>query len=83
MEIKIILLPNNLTLIAQIEEVVPEEIGDPTCKIIEPFVIDKDFLTPWLLDITTQNSFMMHPDKFLTIAEPNVNLLAKYKELIK
>jgi hypothetical protein len=83
MEIKVILFPNNLTLIAQIEEVVPEEIGQPDCKIIEPFVISDDYLQPWLIDVSTQNAFMMHSDKFLTLADPNINLLAKYKELIK
>lgn len=83
MEIKIILFPNNLTLIAQIQEIVPEDIGQPDCKIIEPFIINGDFLSAWLIDVSSQNAFMMHSDKFLTIAEPNINLLAKYKKLIK
>jgi hypothetical protein len=83
MDIKIILFPNNLTLIAQIEEIDPEDIGQPDCKIIEPFSINGDFLEPWLIDVSTQNAFMMHSDKFLTIVEPNQPLLAKYKELIK
>ena len=83
MEIQIIIFPNNLTLIAQVEEVVPEEIGQPDCKLIEPFVISGEYLQPWLIDISSQNTFMMHSDKFLTLAEPNINLLAKYKESIK
>lgn len=82
--IKIIVFPNGLTLVAQIEEIVPDEIGDPSCKIVEPFVVgDGDFLTPWLIDVSNQNTFMMHPDKFLTIAEPNLVILKKYKTLIK
>jgi hypothetical protein len=64
-------------------EVVPEDIGQPDCKIIEPFEIKGDFLEPWLINYSTQNTFMMHSDKFLTIADPNSPLLEKYQELIK
>ena len=44
MNIKLILFPNSLILIAQIVEVVPEDIGQPDCKIIEPFEVKGDFL---------------------------------------
>lgn len=83
MNIKLILFPNSLILISQIVEVVPEDIGQPDCKIIEPFEVKGDFLEPWLMDYSTQNTFMMHSDKFLTIAEPNPPLLEKYQQLIK
>jgi hypothetical protein len=83
MEVKLILFPNSLILISQIEEVVPEEIGEPDCCIIEPFVVKGDFLEPWLIEYSNQNRFKMHSDKFLTIADPNTPLLKKYKELIK
>jgi hypothetical protein len=83
MNIKLILFPNSLILIAQIEEVVPDEIGEPDCKIVEPFIVNGDFLEPWLIEYSNQNVFMMHSDKFLTIADPNPPLLEKYKELIK
>jgi hypothetical protein len=83
MNIKLILFPNSLILISQIEEVVPDEIGEPDCKIVEPFIVNGDFLEPWLIEYSNQNVFMMHSDKFLTIADPNPPLLEKYKELIK
>lgn len=83
MNIKLILFPNSLIIIAQIVEVVPEDIGQPDCKIIEPFEIKGDFLEPWLMNCSNQNVFMIHSDKFLTIADPNPPLLEKYKELIK
>lgn len=83
MEVKLVFFPNNLILITQIEEVVPEEIGQPDCRLIEPFVINGDYLEPWLIDYSNQNTFMMHSDKFLTISEPNPRLLEKYSELIK
>lgn len=83
MNIKLILFPNSLILISQIEEIVPEDIGEPDCMLIEPFVVKGDFIEPWLIDCSNQNTFMMHSDKFLTIAEPNIPLLQKYKELVK
>jgi hypothetical protein len=83
MNIKLILFPNSLILISQIEEVVPDEIGEPDCKIVEPFIVNGDFLEPWLIEYSTQNTFKIHSDKFLTIADPNPPLLEKYQQLIK
>ena len=81
--VKILCLTNNQVLISQIEEVT-SELGEPDCKLIEPFVIcDDKTLTPWLLEYTTQNDFMISSDKLLTIADPNSKLKIKYEELLK
>ena len=81
--IKLIFLTNNVLLISQIEEV-GSEIGEPDCKLIEPFVLlDDGTLTPWLVDMTTQNTFMISSDKILTLADPKPTLLEKYQSLIK
>ncbi len=65
-------------------EEVQGELGGPDCKLIEPFVINDDgTLSPWLLDITTQNTFMMSSDKILTLVEPNSKLIQKYEDIIK
>jgi len=40
-------------------------------------------LIPWLIDLTAQNTFMMHSDKILTITEPNSKLKDKYEKLVK
>ena len=65
-------------------EEVQGELGGPDCKLIEPFVINDDgTLSPWLLDITTQNTFMMSSDKILTLVEPNSKLVQKYEDVIK
>ena len=81
--LKVLLLINNLTLITQIEEVTTE-LGEPDCKLIEPFVIGSDLtLTPWLLDYTMDNEFMISSDKILTIVEPSTKLKGKYEEVIK
>tara|TARA_B100000900_G_scaffold173278_1_gene147102 strand:+ start:41 stop:295 length:255 start_codon:yes stop_codon:yes gene_type:complete len=78
-----VLILDKLALITQIEEV-STELGEPDCKLTEPFVINADgTLSPWLIDLTTQNTFMIHSDKILTIAEPNGKLIDKYETLVK
>ena len=74
---------NNQILISQIEEV-GAEIGEPDCKLVEPYVVTKDkTLEPFLLDYTRENTFMMSSDKILTLADPTPTLLEKYQDLIK
>jgi len=40
-------------------------------------------LIPWLVDLTNQNTFMIHSDKILTLADPTGKLKDKYEELLK
>ena len=78
-----LLILENLTLITQIEEV-SGELGEPDCKLTEPFVVNDDgTLSPWLVNLTNQNVFMIHSDKILTIVEPNGKLKDKYTGLVK
>ena len=73
---------NNLKIVTQIEEVLAD-IGDPNCKMIEPYVVgEQDTLSPWLVDCTNQNEFMISSDKILTILDPKPTLLEKYENLI-
>lgn len=85
--IKVIVLVSDLILVSQIEEV-GVEIGEPDCKLIEPFVYGyvpggDVTLTPWLLNVSNDNTFMISSDKILTIAEPKPTILEKYQNLIK
>ncbi len=81
--IKLIVLTNNLKLVSQIEEV-GAEIGEPDCKLVEPYLLgEQDTLSPWLVDVTNQNSFMLSSDKILTLVDPKPTLLEKYEKLIK
>ena len=81
--LQILILTNNQKIITQVEEV-QGELGGPDCKLIEPFLINDDgTLSPWLLDITTQNTFMMSSDKILTLVVPNSKLIQKYEDIIK
>ena len=84
MEVKVLVLTNNEILVSQIEEVAPLDIGDPNCKLIEPFILkDDDTLSPWLIDVTNDNEFMMCSDKILTLVAAKPTLLEKYQNLIK
>ena len=75
---------NNLKLITQIEEVTAAVPGEPDCKMIEPYVLgEQDTLSPWLVECTSQNEFMISSDKLLTMLDPKPTLLEKYEKLIK
>ena len=81
--IKILNLTNNQILISQIEEV-GADIGEPDCKLVNPFVIKSDkTMEPFLYGYTKQDTFMMSSDKILTLADPTPTLLEKYEDLIK
>ena len=71
-------------ILTQIEEVT-SELGEPDCKLIEPFLLNHGLMTlePWFVNITNQNEFMIHSDKILTIMEPNGKLITMYEELLK
>jgi hypothetical protein len=74
---------NQQILISRIEEI-GADIGEPDCKLINPFVIkEQNTLEPFLLGITKQDDFMMSSDKILTLADPTPTLLEKYEDLIK
>lgn len=75
-------------LITQIIEVV-SELGEPDCKLIEPYSIsyiettDDLILTSWMYEYSLERTFMIHSDKILTLADPTPTLLRKYEDLIK
>jgi len=70
-------------ILSQIEEI-GADIGEPDCKLVEPFLINNDdTLCPWLMEVTTQNTFMISSDKILTLVDPKPTLLQKYEDLIK
>ena len=78
-----VLVLDKIILLTQIEEI-SGDLGTPDCKLTEPMVIgEKDTLSPWLVGVTSQNTFMIHSDKILTIAQPNSKLDERYKSLVK
>ena len=81
--IKVIVLTNQQTLVSQIEEV-GAEIGEPDCKLLNPMLIcEGNTLTPWLLEQTQQDVFMISSDKIITLADPMPTLLEKYIDITK
>ena len=81
--IKVIVLVNQQLLITEIEEI-GADIGEPDCKLINPFIIkEQNILEPFLLGVTKQDYFMISSDKILTLADPTPTLLEKYEDLIK
>jgi len=83
-QVKVLVLMNKQILVSQLEEVAPMDIGDPNCKMIEPFLLNEDgTLSPWLIDITNENEFMICSDKILTLVDPKPTLLEKYQDLLK
>ena len=72
-------------LISEIIQVAAIDIGEPDCKLINPFWVNplegKITLEPFLNGVTRENTFMMSSDKILTLADPTPTLLEKYQDL--
>ena len=73
-------------LISEIREVAAMDIGEPDCKLVNPFWINTlegtTTLEPFLSNVTREDEFMISSDKILTLAEPTPTLLEKYQDLI-
>jgi hypothetical protein len=81
--IKIIVLSSGKTLITQIVEFDPIELGAPDWRLINPYSISNgDIIEPWLESCTDQTEFKIVSDIILTAIEPNSDLLEKYLEKI-
>ena len=80
--IKCLVLKTNQVLVTEIKEV-GADIGEPDCKLINPFILNLSdhTLSNWF-DFTDQNEFMIHSDSIMTIVDPKPDLLSKYFDLI-
>ena len=90
--IKVIVLTTKQILISEIEEVGAVDIGQPDCKLVNPFLITTSeekitmaegvaVLKPWLLNVTKDDIFMISSDKILTLCDPTPTLEEKYLDL--
>ena len=82
--IKCLLLDVDNVIISQVEEI-GAEIGEPDCKLMDPYKVTKSnndefILEPWL-DCTNQSEIMLRSADALTFVEPKGNILDKYIEL--
>mgnify|MGYP001445323403 FL=1 len=79
--IKCLLLKNGTVLITEIIEV-GSELGEPDCKLVNPFKVVDNKLQLWL-DFTDQTELMIHSDSILTIVDPTPELHSEYNNNIK
>jgi len=78
--IKCILVDVDNLLISEIEEV-DAEIGQPNCKLTNPYVFKSlDDMQP-LVKVSKTNEYMMRAEDILTIADPTQEVIDKYIEL--
>ena len=84
--IKVIALTTSQQLlISEVVQVAAIDIGEPDCKLVNPFWVNplegNITLEPFLNNVTRENTFMMSSDKILTLADPTPTLLEKYQDL--
>ena len=80
--IQVLILMNQMILIAEIDEVLAD-IGQPDCKLINPCVIIDGKLSKWMSNLTSNKEMFMSSDKILTLVDPSQNILAEYKKIIQ
>jgi hypothetical protein len=84
--VKCVLINVDVVLITEVIEI-DAEIGNPNCKLINPFLFKKSsendehfYLEPWP-EVTYQKEIMMRSEDILTIADPLPKIVEKYLEL--
>ena len=80
--IQVLFLVNQMTLIAEIDEVLAD-IGQPDCKLINPCVIIDGKVSKWMSDLTPNKEMFMSSDKILTLVDPTKKLLDEYSKIIR
>lgn len=80
-EVQVIVLVNGQIIISKIVAVV-SELGEPDCKLINPYQIVDGKLTSWLSELTdATDAIMISSDKILTLVDPKETLLNDYLTL--
>jgi len=78
--VKCLLLKVDTILVTEIIEV-GSELGEPDCKLINPYeFFSEDDMKPWP-EVTNQTELMIHSDSILTIVDPTPEIIKKYLEL--
>lgn len=80
--VKCLLLKVDTVIVSEVEEVT-SELGEPDCKLINPYEFTSEHkLVPWP-QVTDQKEMMIHSDSILTIVEPIQEIVDQYLELTK
>lgn len=78
--VKCLLLDIDNVIISEIVEI-PAELGDPNCKLINPYrFYSVDDMKPWP-KATDQTELMIRSEDILTMADPTKEVIEKYLEL--
>jgi len=78
--VKCILVGVDTVLITEMEELFAD-IGDPDCKLINPYrFYDVEKMEPWIKS-SNQTEYMIRSSDILTIADPTSEVVEKYLEL--
>jgi len=78
--IKCLLLDVDNVIISEVVEV-DAELGDPNCKLINPYqFFSVDDMRPWP-KATNQTELMIRSEDILTMADPTPEVIEKYSEL--
>ena len=65
--IKCVLVDVDTVLISEVVEV-DSELGDPNCKLINPYLFNSiDDMKPWKSEITNQTEFMIRSEDILSL----------------
>ena len=80
--IKCLLLDVDNVIISEIEEV-GADVGEPDCKLINPFLFESiDNMKPWP-KATDQKELLIRSDNISTMADPTKAVINRYLELTK
>jgi hypothetical protein len=89
MNILYVLLKNGTRLISQVEQLTTVEMGDPDCKLSNPFVISSNInvgggpvFSPWESDYTNDNEFIIRSEDILLMQKPKPELVKRYLKLL-
>ena len=78
--VKCVLINVDVVLISEVVEV-DAELGDPNCKLINPYrFYSEDDMKPWP-EVTNQTEILMRSEDILTIADPTPEIVEKYLKL--
>ena len=81
-DIYLVLLTNGTILISEVKQVI-SELGEPDCKLVNPYILENENISPWLGVYTNDSEIMISSDKIITLVEPKGYLFDQYVEKIK
>ena len=80
--IKCLLVDIDNVLISEVEEI-DSSIGDPDCKLINPYRFYVDGKMERWVKASNQTEFMIRSSDILTIADPSPEVISEYLKLIE